>query len=201
MLTIDQTENPMILFLKDGSVLEAHSMKHKRFITTEFFFITHIDPTLNCLTLMLLQPCSLCDDGLVLEPMDAFITMDMGCFCGYQAIPNTCIKRCNHPKIQFNDCICMPFTLLPGVDEIVLWQSNITSGQYGTIKLCIEKGIEHPLQLRLYNDNAMEYKNHLLMDHKLYSFPIKKCSRITMMKSNKAAKVKGVVEIEVHNVM
>lgn len=94
---------------------------------------------------MHLRPCSLCCDKTVLIPMDKYITIDMSCLCGYQSIPNICIRECNHPRIEIKDCICGPFTILPGNDETVLWQSNLAAEQYGSINLFIKKG---PLKIK-----------------------------------------------------
>src|SRR5699024_5954799 len=114
MLTIECLDRPVMLFLKDGSSFKASSFKGEQHFTTEFFLVTQKSTIKNCLTLMLLKPCSLCCDATVLMPVDEFITIDISCFCGYQSIPDICIKECHHPSIRIKDSICGPFTILPG---------------------------------------------------------------------------------------
>lgn len=199
--TIDCLGNPIMLSLNDGSLFKANSFKSKRHFTTEFFLITKINTTKNCLTLMLLRPCTLCCDKMVLVPMDEFITIDMSCFCGYQFIPNVCIRECNHPPIQITDCVCGPFTMLPGVDETVLWQSNLLAEQYGSVNLCIKQGKGTPLKLRIYFNNQRDYKTFQIIDEKSYKFSVTDCSRIEVFRSNIETKVQGVFEIKLQSVI
>lgn len=201
--TIDCLDNPMMLYLKDGSLLKASSFKSKRHFTTEFFLVTQINDTKNCLTLMLLKPCSLCSDASVLMPSDEFITIDMSCLCGYQSIPNICIRKCNHPPIRIKDCICGPFAILPGNDESTIWQSNLPAEQYGTINLHIGKGEKVPLKLKIYFNNQMDYEIYQLTDKKSYKFSVTDCSRIKILRSNPniKAKVQGIFEIELQSVI
>lgn len=199
--TIDCLDHPMMLFLKDGSLFKANSFKSKRHFTTEFFLITKINTTKNCLTLMLLRPCTLCCDKMVLMPMDEFITIDMSCFCGYQSILNACVRACNHPPIQITDCVCGSFTMLPGVGETVLWQSNLLAEQYGSVNLCIKEGKETPLKLKIYFNNEREYKTVQLIDQKPYNFSIADCSLIKVLRSNIETKVQGLFEIKLQSVI
>lgn len=199
--TIDCLDHPGIFYLKDGSLFKANSFKSKRHFTTEFFLITKINATKNCLTLMLLRPCTLCCDKMVLVPMNEFITIDMSCLCGYQSIPNMCIRECNHLPIQITDCVCGPFTMLPGVDETVLWQSNLLAEQYGSINLCIKKGRETSLKLRIYFNNQRDYKTFQLIDQKLYNFSVTDCSLIKVLRSDIETKVQGIFEIKLQSVI
>lgn len=199
--TIDCLDHPGIFYLKDGSLFKANSFKSKRHFTTEFFLITKINATKNCLTLMLLRPCTLCCDKMVLVPMNEFITIDTSCLCGYQSIPNMCIRECNHPPIQITDCVCGPFTMLPGVDETVLWQSNLLAEQYGSVNLCIKKGKETSLKLRIYFNNQRDYKTFQLIDQKLYNFSVTDCSLIKVLRSDIETKVQGIFEIKLQSVI
>lgn len=201
--TIDCLDNPMMFFLKDGSLFKAISFKSKRHFTTEFFLITKINTTKNCLTLMLLRPCTLCCDKMVLMPMDEFITIDMSCFCGYQSIPNVCVRECHHPPIQITDCVCGPFTMMFGVDETVLWQSNLLAEQCGTINLYIRKGEKVPLKIRIYFNDQRNYETYQLIDEKSYKFSVTDCSRIIILRSNTdtQAKVQGIFEIKWQSVI
>lgn len=194
--TIDCLDHPVMLFLKGGSLFKASSFKSKYHFTTQFFLITQINNTKNCLTLILLRPCNVCCDQTVFIPGDEFITIDMSCFCGYQSIPDTCVRECNHPPIRIEDCICGPFTIFPGNDETILWQSNLMAEQYGSINLCIKKGREDNLKLRIYFNDPEEYETYQLINRKSYNFFVTGCSVIKIVRSNIETKVQGVFKIE-----
>lgn len=193
----------MMLFLKNGSLLKANSSKSKYHFTTEFFLITQINVTKNCLTLMLLKPCSLCRDANIMMPVDEFITIDLSCICGYQSIPNICIMKCNHQPIHIKDCICGPFAILPDNDESILWQSNLSAEQYTTINLYIGKGVEVPLKLRIYFNGQSDYETYQLVGEKSYKFSVIDCSQIKILRSttNTKAKVQGMFEIELQSMI
>lgn len=201
MLTIDCLDQPKIFILSDGSIFKATSFKSKRHFMTEFFLITKIDKAKNCLTLMLLRPCSVCCDENVFIPMDEFITIDMSCLCGYQSIPNTCMRRCDHPPSVINDCICGPFTLLPENDEMVLWQSNVKGDQCGSIKLSIHKGENIPLILKIYFSNQKDYKTYPLIDEESCVFTISDCSKIKLLRPETDTKVQGIYEIRMKSLI
>lgn len=196
---IDRLDQPMVFMLKDGGLFKVNSFKSH--FTTEFFLITQVNDSENCVTLMLLRPCNLCCDQTVLMPMDECITIDMSCFCGYQPISNVCIRACNHPPIRLKDCICGRFTMLPENDGVVLWQSNLVAEQSGSINLYIEKGKEEPLTLRLYFNDSNEYKVYQLMGKASYKFSLTNCSFIKIVKADKMAKVQGSFEIELEHVI
>lgn len=179
----------------------VNSCKNKRHVMTKFFVITQINQTTNCLTLKLLLPCSLCCDKDVLIPVDKFITIDMNCLCGYQFIPNICIRECSHPLIHIKDCICGPFTIPTGKDGMILWQSNLPIIQYGFINLHIEKGIEDSLKLRIYSNNLTEDKIYQLTGQKSYEFFVTGYSVIKILRSNIETELQGTFDIKWQSVM
>lgn len=201
MPTINCLGQPMVFVQKGGGLFKARSFKSKSYFTTEFFLITQINEAKGCLTLMLLRPCYVCCDEAIFIPMDECITMDMSCFCGYQPIAHACIRACDHPPIRMKDCICGRFTILPGNDETVLWQSNITAEQYGTISLSIKSGQEEPLTLILYFNDSMEYKTYQLRGQKSYEFSMANCSFIKILSPHVTARVQGTFEINVEHVI
>jgi hypothetical protein len=188
--------SPVVLYLDDGSIFKANSFKSKRHFSTQFFLITKVNKTKNCITLMLLRPCSVCDEETVFRPIDEFITIDLSYFCGYQSIPNVCIRECNHPPIQIKDCICGLFTIFPQNNETVLWQSNVEAEQYFTIHLWIKEGEKENLKLRVYYNNSKEYKTYQLIDQKSYYFSVTDCSLIKVLRAPTTTKVKGLFIIE-----
>ncbi len=199
MLRIDNLDNPVSLFLENGSVFKVNSFKSKNRFTTNLFLVKHIDDNKNSLTLMLLKPCSLCTDEIVFKPVDEFITIDMSCLCGYQSIPNTCVRKCNHPPIQIKDCISGPFTILPGKVETVLWQSNVKANHYGSIKVCFEREKVDFLDLRIYFNNSTEHKTVQLIDQKPYNFSVADCSLMKIVSPNTKSKMKGTFEIKMNS--
>lgn len=197
--TIECLDQPVILYLKDGSLLQANSFKSKRHVKTEFFLIKQLNK--NCLTLVLLRPCSVCCEKNVLIPMDEYITIDISCLCGYQSIPNVCIRECTHPPIHTKDCVCGPFTIPSGEEEVIIWQSNLLAEQCGFISLCIDKGIEDSLKLRIYSNHQMENKTYHLMGRKSSEFFVTDCSMIKILRSNNETKLQGTFDMKWQSVI
>lgn len=191
---IEGLDQSVILYLKDGSLLQANSFKSKHHYKTQFFLIKQINK--NCLTLELLRPCSLCCDKNVLLPMNEYITIDISCLCGYQLIPNVLIRECSHPPICISDCVCGTFTIPTGEDETVIWQSNLPAEQYGFINLRINRGIEDSIKLRIYTNNFMEYKTYHVTEQKSYEFFVTDCSSIKILRLNMEAKLQGTFEVK-----
>lgn len=190
---------PVILFLKSGKVFSTCDIHSKKSFSTKYFIIMKCDTARHCVTLMLLKKCKVCCDKFVLVPTYRYITIDISCICGYQFLQDVCIRKCKHQPIQFHDCFCGSFSMLPGFDEIVLWQSNSTNDQYGRIILEIENGDEESLELRKYNKYTNSYQSYPFFDKQAYDLELTNCSSITIFKSDKNMNVNGQYEIQLTN--
>lgn len=190
---------PVILFLKGGKVFRTSDIQASKPFSTNYFFIMKNDALSHCVTLMLLKKCKVCSDKFVLVPTYRYITIDKSCICGYQFLCDICIRKCNHQPIQFYDSICGSFSMKPGYDEIVLWQSNSMDDQYGRFIFEIENGDEECLEVRKYNKFTNSYKSYPFFDQQAYDLELTNCSTVTIVKSDKNMNVKGQYEIQLAN--
>lgn len=189
-------EQPMIFYLKDGGLLQANSFKHIPHRSTHFFQVKQMNKAKNCMTLMLLRPCTLCCGQDVLVPMDECITIDVSCLCGYQTISNICIRACHHVPICTRDCVCGLFSIPVGVNEITIWQSNVSFPQYGCLNITFESEHKPPVKLSICTNGSTGNKIYQLTNQTSYHFHVTNDSIIKIITPTLDAKVKGAFDIQ-----
>ncbi|MDR7078520.1 hypothetical protein J2Y03_003572 [Neobacillus niacini] len=181
---------PVLLFLKGNN----HCVNG--IFSTKFLLLNQFDDDKKCVTARELKKCKVCCDEFVLIPTDVCISFDIGCICGFQVFPDTCVRKCEHPPIEFEDSICGNFAITSGFQEAVIWQSNFGDHQYGRVSIEVEKGEKIGLKLGAYNKFTSMVESYPLFETPSYAFDLSNYSSIAIFKSNLDSEVSGQYEID-----
>ena len=182
---------PVLLFLKGN----GHGVNG--IFSTKFLLLNQFDDDRQCVTARELKKCKVCRDEFVLVPTDVCITFDIGCIFGVQVFPDTLVRKCKHPPIEFEDSICGNFAITSGFQEAVIWQSNIRGHQISRICITVEKGEQIGLKLRAYNKFTNMFESCTLFEGPSYALDLTKYSSLSILKSNLDTEVSGQYKIDI----
>lgn len=182
---------PVLLFLKSN----GHGVNG--IFSTKFLLLNRFDDDKKCVTARELKRCKVCRDEFVLIPSNVCITFDIDCISGFQVFPDTCVRKCKHPPIEFEDSICGNFAITSGFQETVIWQSNIRGQQISHICITVEKGEKVGLELRAYNKFTDMFESYPLFEAPSYAFDLTNYSSLTIFKSNLDTEVSGQYKIDI----
>jgi hypothetical protein len=182
---------PVLLFLK------SNGRGVNGIFSTKFLLLNQFDDDKKCVTARELKKCKVCRDEFVLVPTDVCITFEIGCIFGFQVFPDTCVRNCKHPPIEFEDSICGNFAITRGFQEAVIWQSNIRGHQISRICITVEKGEMIGLELRAYNKFTDMFESYPLFEAPSNPFDLTNCSSLAIFKSNLDTEVSGQYKIDI----
>lgn len=194
-----------MFFMKSGELFNWENIIGG--YTTKYFLILANHE--NCMTLMGLLPCSSCKDTPTFIPTHYSITIEKNAFCGYHLLDDVALCQCEYNVVDcpcgckgpctckddcsvtsFQDTFSQHFSIPPGNNELVLWQSNMAENQSGVMRLHVEEQTPGPVKIILQQINGNQII--LLQTDDIH---LDQCEKV-IIKTNGKMKVVGTFQID-----